>query len=80
MIDETDESILSNITTIQMRKSFVPTLNSSTKYTINFANALYNPHSGHNSSSGGILSSSGLKLMMIQHYRYFFLDDDGKIM
>ena len=77
LIDETDESILSNITTIKMRKSFVPTLGSSTKYTINFANALYNPHSGHNSASGGILESSGFKIDG-NTTDVFFLDDDGQ--
>ena len=42
LIDDTDNSILSNITTVQLRKSFTPTIGSSTKYSINFANALYN--------------------------------------
>ena len=60
-----------------MRKSFVPTLGSSTKYTINFANALYNPHSGHNSASGGILESSGFKIDG-NTTDVFFLDDDGQ--
>ena len=77
LIDETDESILSNITTIKMRKSFVPTLGSSTKYTINFANALYNPHSGHNSASGGFLESTGFKIDG-NTTDVFFLDDDGQ--
>ncbi len=76
LIDDTDTSILSNITTIKMRKSFVPTIGSSTKYTINFANALYNPHSGHNTSSGGILSSSGFKVDG-DTTNVWFLDDDG---
>ena len=60
-----------------MRKSFVPTLGSSTKYTINFANALYNPHSGHNSASGGILESTGFKIDG-NTTDVFFLDDDGQ--
>jgi hypothetical protein len=77
LIDSTDDSILSNITTIKMRKSFVPTLGSSTKYTINFANALYNPHSGHNSASGGILESSGFKING-DTTNVWFLDDDGQ--
>src|SRR6056300_351014 len=38
LIDDTDESILSNVTTVRLRKSFVPTIGSSTKYSINFAN------------------------------------------
>ena len=76
LIDDTDNSILSNITTVQLRKSFTPTIGSSTKYTINFANALYNPHSGHNTSSGGILSSTGFKIDG-NTTDVFFLDDDG---
>ena len=46
LIDDTDESILSNVTTVQLRKSFTPTIGSSQKYSITFSNALYNPHSG----------------------------------
>ena len=76
LIDDTDSSILSNITTVQLRKSFTPTIGSSTKYSINFANALYNPHSGHNTSSGGILSSTGFKIDG-NTTDVFFLDDDG---
>jgi len=76
LIDDTDNSILSNITTVQLRKSFTPTIGSSTKYSINFANALYNPHSGHNTSSGGILSSSGFKVDG-DTTNVWFLDDDG---
>ena len=76
LIDDTDNSILSNITTVQLRKSFTPTIGSSTKYSINFANALYNPHSGHNTSSGGILSSTGFKIDG-NTTDIFFLDDDG---
>ena len=60
-----------------MRKSFVPTIGTSTKYTINFANALYNPHSGHNSASGGILESTGFKIDG-DATSIYFLDDDGQ--
>jgi len=77
LIDDTDESILSNITTVRLRKSFVPTIGSSTKYTINFANALYNPHSGHASAEGGILSSTGFKIDG-DSTNVWFLDDDGQ--
>ena len=77
LIDDTDTSVLSNITTVQLRKSFTPTIGSSTKYSINFANALYNPHSGHNASSGGILSSSGFKVDG-DTTNVWFLDDDGQ--
>jgi len=75
-IDNTDTSIVSNITTLKIRKSFTPTLSSSTKYSIYFRNSLYNPHSGHSASLGGILSSTGFKVSgdtVNEH----FLDDDG---
>lgn len=77
LIDDTDESILSNITTVRLRKSFIPTIGSSTKYTINFANKLYNPHPGHASVEGGILSSTGFKIDG-DTTNIWFLDDDGQ--
>jgi len=76
-IDNTDTSIVSNITTLRIRKSFTPTLSSSTKYNIYFRNALYNPHSGHKAIQGGILSSTGFKVSGDTVNEYF-LDDDGQ--
>ena len=75
LIDETDDSILSNITTIKIRKSFSPILLISSKYFIYFRNALYNPHSGHLASTGGILSSTGFKIDGNDNEMFF--DDDG---
>jgi len=75
LIDGTDTSILSNITNIKIRKNFTPTLSSSTKYDIYFRNALFNPHSGHNMSGGGILTSTGFKVTGSDVEQ--FLDDDG---
>ena len=49
---------------LKLRKSFTPTLSSSTKYDIYFRNALFNPHSGHNSASY-ILSSTGFKVSVV---------------
>ena len=43
LIDDADSSLLSNITTVKIRKSFTPTLNSATNYTVSYSNALYNP-------------------------------------
>ena len=63
IIDGVDNSIVSNITSVKMRKSFTPQLNTSARYDIYFRNALYNPHTGHMSTSGGILSSSGFKVL-----------------
>ena len=75
LIDSTDDSILSNITTVKIRKSFQPILLTSSKYSIYFRNALYNPHSGHMASTGGILSSSGFKVD--GNVNECFFDDDG---
>ena len=72
IIDNVDNSILSNITTVKIRKDFTPTLSSSTKYDIYFRNAIYNPHSGHES----VLSSTGFKIS--GNNNEMFLDDDGK--
>ena len=75
LIDDADASIVSNITTVRVRKSFTPILNTSTRYDVYFRNAFYNPHTGHNADMGGILSSSGFKID--GNNNEMFLDDDG---
>ena len=75
-INKVDTSILSNITTVKLHKSFTATTTASTTYTINFSNALYNPHSGHNATGGGVLSSTGFKINGDTTNEYF-LDEDG---
>ncbi len=77
LIDGTDTSIVSNITTLKIRKEFAVTIGASTRYDVYFRNALYNPHSGHNSAAGGILSSTGFKIDG-DTSTIFFLDDDGQ--
>ena len=72
LIDDVDTSILSNITTVDIRKSFTPTLNSSTRYDVYFRNAIYNPHSGHEP----IVSSTGF--FVAGNSNEMFLDDDGQ--
>ena len=76
LIDDTDTSIVSNITTIKIRKEFTPTIDTSTRYDIYFRNALYNPVSGYNSTNGGILESTGFKISG-DTTNVFYLDDDG---
>jgi len=76
-IDSTDTSILSNITTIRLYKYITPTLNSALKYTLSFNNAFYNPHSEHNKTAGGIISSTGFKINDDSSTNEHFLDDDG---
>ncbi len=75
-INKVDPSILSNITTVKLHKSFTATTTGSTTYTIGFNNALYNPHSGHNATGGGVLVSSGFKINGDATNEYF-LDEDG---
>ena len=76
-VNAADTSILSNITTVRMYKYITPTLNSGLKYTLNYNNALYNPHSGHNASGGGVISSTGFKVNNDSSANEHFLDDDG---
>jgi hypothetical protein len=75
-INNADTSILSNITKVKMYKFITPTLESALKYTLSFNNALFNPHSGHNSTGGGIVSSTGFKISSDTTNEHF-LDDDG---
>ena len=75
-VNKVDTSILSNITTVKLHKSFTATTTGATTYTVKFSNAFYNPHSAHNASAGGILVSSGFKINGDTTNEYF-LDDDG---
>ena len=74
LIDDTDSSILNNITTVTMAKLVTPTTTTSTSYTLNFNNAFYNPVSGYNADNGGIIASTGFYLGGTTEY---FFDDDG---
>jgi len=76
-INNADTSILSNITTIKLYKFITPTLSESLKYTLSFNNAFYNPHSGHNTTGGGVVSSTGFKISNDDSTNEHFLDDDG---
>ena len=76
LVDNTDTSIISNITTIKIKKELTPVLNSSQKYNMYFRNALYNPVIGYNTSNGGILQSSGFKING-DTTNIYYLDDDG---
>ena len=76
IIDDADPAITSNITNVTLSHNLAPTLNSATNYTIQLNNAFYNPHSGHNASSGGVLASTGFKVSGDASNVQFF-DDDG---
>ena len=75
LIDDSDTSILNNTTTVTMGKFFTPVL-LSTSYTINYNNAFYNPYTGYNTASGGVIASTGFYLDNSTETEYFF-DDDG---
>jgi len=76
LIDDVDTSILSNVTSLLVRKTFTPTLGSSTRYDIYFRNGIYNPHAGHKSSTGGVIATSGFKVTG-DTTNVYYLDDDG---
>mgnify|MGYP003642516799 FL=1 len=76
LIDDAQDSILSNTTNITLGKLFTPTTTAATSYYIYFNNALYNPHSGHNASAGGILASTGFFISGDTTNEHF-LDDNG---
>ena len=75
-IDETDTSILSNITNIRLKKSSNITLNKKIGYTNEFGNAFYHPNAQYNKALGGILSSTGFKVTGDSVNTQYF-DDDG---
>ena len=75
LVDASDTSILSNITTVTLGSFYTPSTSGSFSFTIHFANQLYNPHSGHNSTSGGIISSTGFYIQ--DNTNEMFFDDDG---
>jgi hypothetical protein len=75
VVDNTDVSILSTSINLSMSKYVTPTISKSINYIIAFNNQLYNPHTGHNSSSGGILATTGFKIA--GNTTEFFFDDDG---
>ena len=72
LIDNCDNSILSNVIRLNMTTSIIPNLSTAQSYTINFHNALFNPHEGHTS----VITSTPFKVTgsTVDHY----IDDDGK--
>jgi len=76
-IDGSETSILSNITNVKLRKNYTAVTDGTiSSIKLNFGNALYNPHAGHNSMSGGVLISTGVFLS--GDIKNYFFDDDGQ--
>ena len=76
-IDDADTSITSATVTINMAKTFTPTINIATGYTVNFGNPIYNPFSGYNADGGGSIASTGFFVINDTINQHFF-DEDGK--
>ena len=72
LIDDADDSILSNITTVTMAQLFTPVTTAPTTYTLDFSNKFFHPHDGHSI----IISSTGFSISG-ENDEYFF-DDDGR--
>ena len=76
-IDNVETSILSNITNIKLRKNHTATIDgTASSIKLDFGNAIYNPHSGHNMDSGGVLTTTGF--FISGDTNNYFFDDDGK--
>ncbi len=75
LVDNTDNSILSNVTTVTLGSFYTPNTSGSFSFTIQFGNSLFNPHSGHNASGGGIIASTGFYIQ--DNTNEMFFDDDG---
>ena len=69
-IDKSDDSIVSNETSITMEKRFLPNLNSSSTYTLAFNNPFSHPHEGHST----VISSTKFTFQGTTDCAF---DDDG---
>ena len=75
-IDDSNTSILSNTCNVRLRKRKNIKVSETKGYTVTFGNALYNPHTGHNATSGGVTSTTGFYVSGdTVNIQYF--DDDG---
>ena len=76
-IDDSEQAVLSNITNVRLRKNVKPKIAKAEGFVVNFGNAFFNPHSGHNADGGGITTTTGFYVQGDSvNIQYF--DDDGK--
>ena len=71
LIDDTDNSILSNITTVTLAQYLTPDTTVAKGYTLDFSNAFFHPHDGHSN----ILSSTGFSIS--GEVEEYFFEEDG---
>ena len=75
-IDSVETSVLSNITTIKLRKNYTATVDgTAASISLDFGNKLYNPHADHNKAGGGIITTTGF--FVSGFTPEYFYDDDG---
>ena len=75
-IDSVETSVLSNITTIKLRKNYTATVDGTAgSISLDFGNKLYNPHADHNKAGGGIITTTGF--FVSGFTPEYFYDDDG---
>ncbi len=75
-IDGVETSVLSNITTIKLRKNYTATVDgTAASISLDFGNKLYNPHADHNKAGGGILTTTGF--FVSGDTSEYYYDDDG---
>lgn len=78
LIDETDPGITSSIISFSVKKIVTPSLNIVGSYEFNYNNTLYHPHSDHNATAGGIITSSSFSVLdATSTTRTVLLDEDG---
>ena len=73
MIDDSDSSINSNLTSVTMRKDFIPQLNSTFYYEVCFQNAF------DKDCDEPVLSSTGFRVTEYPNFDVFVEDRDDKI-
>lgn len=77
-IDDSEVAVISNVTRIRLRKNISVILGELKKkgYSVEFGNGMYHPHNGHASASGGVVSSTGFKIVGDTTTTYYF-DENG---
>ena len=77
-IDASDVAVISNVTNIRLRKNISVILGElkKTGYTVDFSNPFYHPHDGHAKAGGGVVGSTGFKIVGDTTNTYYF-DEDG---
>ena len=77
-IDASDAAVISNVTNIRLRKNISVILGElkKTGYTVDFSNPFYHPHDGHAKAGGGVVGSTGFKIVGDTTNTYYF-DEDG---